>query len=197
TESRLTALAEHLLNELRYETVDYRPTYNNEGTEPVVLPARFPNLLVNGTQGIAVGMATSIPPHNLREGIDACVHLIHDREASVAQLMKHVRGPDLPLGGRIITERRELRTVYEEGRGSIKVRAEWQLDREKRKEVPDRIVVYSIPYGVETGPLMAEIGAIVVSKKLPQLVDVSDHSDEAHGLRLVLKLKNSADAEPV
>jgi DNA gyrase subunit A len=197
TEARLTALAEQLMNELRFETVDYRPTYNNEGQEPVVLPARFPNLLVNGSQGIAVGMATSIPPHNLREVVDACVHLIHDRDASVAQLMKHIKGPDFPLGGRLISERRELRMVYEEGRGSIKVRADWERDREKRKEVPDRIAVYSIPYGVETGPLLAAIGEIVASRKLPQLVDVSDHSDQANGLRLVLKLKNADDAEAV
>lgn len=197
TEARLTVLAEQLMNELRFETVDYRPTYDNARQEPVVLPARFPNLLVNGTQGIAVGMATSIPPHNLREVIDACVHLIHDRDASVAQLMKHVKGPDFPLGGRIISERRDLRMVYEEGRGSIKVRAEWERDREKRKEVPDRIVVYSIPCGPETGPLLTQIGDIVASRKLPQLVDVSDHSDEENGLRLVLKLKSAADAEAV
>jgi DNA gyrase subunit A len=197
TEARLTVLAEQLMTELRFETVDFRPTYNNEGQEPIVLPARYPNLLVNGTQGIAVGMATSIPPHNLREVIDACVHLIHDRDASVAQLMKHVKGPDFPLGGRIIGERRELRMVYEEGRGSIKVRAEWELDREKRKEVLDRIAVYSIPYGPETGPLLAEIGEIVASKKLPQLLDVSDHSDETNGLRLVLKLKPESDPEAV
>ncbi len=197
TEARLTALAEQLMNELRFETVDFRPTYDSTNNEPVVLPARFPNLLVNGTQGIAVGMATSIPPHNLREVIDAAVHLIHDRDASVAQLMKHMKGPDFPLGGRIISERRELRMVYEEGRGSIKVRAEWETDREKRKEVPERLVVYSIPYGVETGPLLAAIGEIVASRKLPQLLDVSDHSDEKNGLRLVLKLKSGDDAEPV
>jgi DNA gyrase subunit A len=197
TEARLTLLAEQLMNELRFETVDFRPTYDSMHQEPVVLPARFPNLLVNGTQGIAVGMATSIPPHNLREVIDACLHLIHDRDASVAQLMKHVKGPDFPLGGRIISERRDLRMVYEEGRGSIKVRAEWHLDREKRKEVPDRIAVYSIPYGVETGPLLAQIGEIVASRKLPQLIDVSDHSDEAHGLKVVLKLKSGSDPEAV
>ncbi len=197
TEARLMPLADHLLNELRFETVDYRPTYDNARQEPIVLPARFPNLLLNGTQGIAVGMATNIPPHNLRELIDACVHLIHDREASVAQLMKHVKGPDFPLGGRIITARRDLRLLYEEGRGSIKVRAEWDLDREKRKEVADRIAIHSIPYGVETGPLLAQIGEIVASRKLPQLLDVADHTDAANGLRLVLKLKSAGDAEAV
>src|SRR5262245_4736057 len=111
--------------------------------------------------------------------------------------MKHVKGPDFPLGGRIISERRDLRMVYEEGRGSIKVRAEWERDREKRKEVPERLVVYSIPYGVETGPLLAAIGELVASRKLPQLVEVSDHSDETHGLRVVLKLKSGDDAEAV
>ncbi|HEY3965804.1 MAG TPA: DNA topoisomerase IV subunit A [Planctomycetaceae bacterium] len=197
TEARLAGLAEQLMSELRFDTVPFRPNYDNSRREPVVLPARFPNLLVNGAQGIAVGMATSIPPHNLKEVIEACVHLIQDRDASVAQLMKYVKGPDFPLGGRIIGERRELRQIYEEGRGSIKVRAEWKIDREKRKEVPDRIAIYSIPYGVETGPLLAAIGDIVASKKLPQLIDVADHSDEEHGLRLILTLKNGSDTEAV
>lgn len=197
TEARLRPLAEHLMNELRYETVDYRPTYDAQHKEPVVLPARFPHLLVNGTQGIAVGMATSIPPHNLREVIDACIHLIHDRDASVAQLMKHIKGPDFPLGGRIVTERRELRQMYEEGRGSIKVRAEWKFDREKRQETPDRLVIDSIPYGVETGPLLSVLGDIVASKKLPQLIDAVDLSDAANGMKIVLRLKPGSDAEAV
>jgi len=197
TEARLMPLAEQLMSELKFRTVDIRPTYDNAFEEPVVLPARFPNLLVNGTQGIAVGMATSIPPHNLQEVIAACVHLIHDRDASVAQLMKHVKGPDFPLGGRIISERRDLRQVYEQGRGSIKVRAEWEFDREKRKEVLDRLVIYSIPYGVETGPLLVQIGDIVASRKLPQLLDVADLSDKSHGLRIVLRLKSGADADAV
>lgn len=197
TEARLRALASHLMNELRFETVDQRPTYDAQNLEPVVLPARFPHLLVNGAQGIAVGMATSMPPHNLREAIDACIHLIHDRDASVAQLMKHVKGPDFPLGGRIITERRDLRTMYEEGRGSVKVRAEWRADRDKRKEVPDQLVIYSIPYGVETGPLLSALGEIVASRKLPQLIDVADLTDGQSGLRITLKLKPGADPEAV
>ena len=192
-EARLTALAGELMSELKFETINYRPTYDAQREEPVVLPARYPNLLVNGAQGIAVGMATSIPPHNLGEVIDACIHLIGERTASVAQLMKFIKGPDFPLGGRIMTSRRDLRTIYEEGRGSIKVRAEWQLDREKRQEVPDRIVITSVPYGVETGPLMAAVGDIVASRKLPQLIDCSDQTDRDNGLRLVLKLKPGAD----
>jgi DNA gyrase subunit A len=197
TEARLRPLAEQLMSELRLDTVDFRPNYDGKEREPLVLPARFPHLLVNGAQGIAVGMATSIPPHNLKETIDACIHLIHDREATTAQLMKFIKGPDFPLGGRIISERRDLRQVYEEGRGSIKVRAEWRLDKEKRKEVPDRLVVYSLPYGVDTGPLLNEIGEIIGSRKLPQLLDASDQTDADHGLRLVLGLKPGADPAAV
>lgn len=197
TEARIRALAEQLMNELRYDTVEMRPNYDGAEQEPVVLPARFPNLLANGSSGIAVGMATNIPPHNLGELVKACVHLIHEPEATVAQLMKSIKGPDFPLGGRLVSDRAQLRTVYEEGRGPIKVRAEWTFDKERKKEVKDRLVIYSIPYGVETGPLLAEIGAIVANRKLPQLMDVSDHSDEANGMRIVLELKPGADPESV
>jgi len=197
TEARLTALACELMTELRFETVPFRPTYDRQREEPVVLPARYPNLLVNGAQGIAVGMATSIPPHNLTEVIDACIALIGDRSLTVAQLLKYIKGPDFPLGGRIVTERKELRTLYEEGRGSIKVRGEWQLDREKRKEVPDRVVITSIPYGVESGPLLQSIGEIVANRKLPQLLDCADLSDKDHELKILLKLKPGSDPHVV
>jgi DNA gyrase subunit A len=110
--------------------------------------------------------------------IKACIHLIHEPEATVAQLLKYIKGPDFPLGGRMVSDRRDLRTVYEEGRGSIKIRGEYKFDREKNKEVSNRLVVYSIPYGVETGPLLSEIGNIIANRKLPQLLDVSDQSDE-------------------
>ena len=197
TEARLQHVAEQLMNELRFDTVDTRPTYDGSLTEPVVFPARFPNLLANGCEGIAVGMATSIPPHNLGEVIRAAVHLIHEPEATVATLLKHIKGPDLPLGGRIVTDRRELRTAYEEGRGSIKVRAEWQLDTEKRRPTPDRLVVYSLPLNVRTGPLLEEIGAIVAGRKLPQLLEASDQSDAEKGLRIVLQLKPGSDPNTV
>lgn len=197
TEARLRAIAEQLMDELRFETIDTRPNYDGQFQEPVVLPARFPHLLVNGTQGIAVGMATNIPPHNLGEVIDACVRLIHEKDVTVHNLLREIKGPDFPLGGRLVTDRKELKQIYEEGRGSIKVRAEWRLDTEKRHEVPDRVVVYSIPYGVETGPLQQEIGTIIANRKLPQLVHVSDQSDEKHGLRIVLELKPDSDAEAV
>ncbi|MFM8217902.1 MAG: DNA gyrase subunit A, partial [Planctomycetaceae bacterium] len=136
-------------------------------------------------------------PHNLTEVIDACIALIGDRTLSVAQLMRHIRGPDFPLGGRIVTERKELRTMYEEGRGSIKVRGEWEPDREKRREVPDRVVITSIPYGVESGPLLQAIGDIVANRKLPQLLDCADLSDKDHELKILLKLRPGADPNVV
>lgn len=197
TEARLSEIAEQLMIELRFDTVDMRPTYDGEKDEPVVLPARYPNLLVNGSQGIAVGMATNIPPHNLDEVIRACVHLIDNPDATVAQCMKFIKAPDFPLGGRIITDHIDLRKMYETGRGSVKVRGEWMLDMEGRKEVKDRIVIHTVPYGVATGPLQAEIGALIGNKKLPQLLDVNDETDEKHGLRVVLDLKSGSDPEAV
>ncbi|MCA9116503.1 MAG: DNA topoisomerase 4 subunit A [Planctomycetaceae bacterium] len=197
TEVRLTAIASQLMNELRFQTVDTRPNYESTREEPVVLPARFPNLLVNGTQGIAVGMATCIPPHNLKEVIQACIQLISEPESTVAQLMKFIKGPDFPLGGRVISGRSVLRKAYEEGRGSIRVRGEWQLDREGKKELPHRIVITSVPYMVSTGPLMESIGEILATRKLPQLVDIGDETSEESGLRIVLELKPGSDPESV
>jgi DNA gyrase subunit A len=197
TEARLRAIAEQLMDELKFETVDMRANYDGRLEEPIVLPARFPHLLVNGTQGIAVGMATSIPPHNLGEVIDACVRLIHEPDVSVHNLLREIKGPDFPLGGRLVTDRKDLKQIYEEGRGAMKVRAEWRLDIEKKREVPDRIVVYSIPYGVDTGPLQQEIGTIIANRKLVQLLQVIDESDEKHGLRIVLELKPGSDPESV
>ena len=197
TEVRLAGIAEQLMNELRFRTVEMRATYDGERDEPVVLPARFPNLLVNGTQGIAVGMATNIPTHNLGEVVRACIHLAEHPDATVAALMKHFKGPDFPLGGRVVTDRRTLRKAYEEGRGSIKVRAEWKFDRTRKGENRNRIVVYSIPFGVSTGPLQQEIGPFVNSRKLPQLVGVGDETNDKNGLRIILELKPGSDAEAV
>ncbi len=197
TEARLTALAGQMMAELRYQTVDTRANYDATREEPVVLPTRFPNLLVNGTQGIAVGMATNIPPHNLGEVIKASIHLINNPKSTVAQLMKYIKGPDFPLGGRIVTDRRELRKTYEQGRGSIKVRADWKLDRERRKKTPNRIVITSVPYSVSTGPLLSEIGDLVNSRKLPQLIDLGDETSDDNGLRIILELKPGSDPDSV
>ena len=198
TEAKLMPIAERLMSELRYATVEMRANYDGSRDEPIVLPAQYPNLLVNGTQGIAVGMATNIPPHNLSEVIKSCVYLINNPEATVAQVrQKGIKGPDFPLGGRIVTDQVELRDIYKEGRGSIKVRAEWRLDKEGRKEIKNRIVIHSIPHGVETGPLMNSLGEIRDSRKLPQLTEIADESDGESGLRIVLNIKSGTPPETV
>ncbi|MEZ6063777.1 MAG: DNA topoisomerase (ATP-hydrolyzing) [Planctomycetaceae bacterium] len=197
TEAKLSALSEQLMNELRYRTVDMRPTYDAADMEPSVLPARFPALLVNGSQGIAVGMATSIPPHNLVEVTRACVQLIDKPDSTVAQLMKYVKGPDFPLGARIVTDRAELKSAYETGRGSIKSRGEWRFDTEGRREIKTRLIVYSVPYGVSTGPLITEIGELIEGRRIPQLLSVNDETNEENGLRIVLEIKAGADPEAV
>ena len=186
TEAKLTAVAERLMVELRQNTVETRPTYNNERDEPTVLPAQFPNLLVNGVSGIAVGMATNIPPHNLGDMLKACVFLIENPEATTAQLLDKVKGPDFPLGGRVVTDRSALRTIYEEGTGSIKVQAEW------KEEHPDKrhfIIVTSIPYGVNKSKLEQSIGDLINDRKLPQLLGLTNESNEKDGLRIALEVK--------
>ncbi len=191
TEARLTRPAELLLGEIDQDTIDKQPNYDGTKQEPVVLPAQFPNLLVNGTQGIAVGMATNIPPHNLGEVLRACLVLIDNPDASIAQLMEKVKGPDFPLGGKIVAEKGTLRRIFEEGRGSIKVQGEWELeDLGKGKQ---QIVVSSIPYGVVKGTLEEVIGGIIESKKLPQLLNLANESNDKDGLRIVLEVKPGTD----
>jgi len=192
TEAKLTAVAVELLAELGKKTVRFRPTFDAERVEPVVLPARFPNLLVNGASGIAVGMATSIPPHNLGEVIDACCALIDDRDLTVAKLMKHVRGPDFPSGGELVADRAELRTVYETGSGTLKVRSQWKTERSKGNT---QIVITSVPYGVEKRSLVEKIADVIIAKKLPALVDVRDESTT--DVRVVLELKKDTDPDLV
>src|SRR5438132_7017245 len=152
TEAKITALSDHLMSELRQRTVEIRPNYDGTREEPVVLPAQFPNLLVNGSSGIAVGMATNIPPHNLGEVCRACVHLIDEPEATTAQLLHKIKGPDFPLGGKVVTDQPALRKIYEEGTGSIKVQGEWKVETVGRRE---QIVITSIPYGVNKGAVEA------------------------------------------
>ena len=191
TEARLTRPAELLLSEIDQDTIDKQPSYDGTKQEPVVLPAQFPNLLVNGTQGIAVGLATNIPPHNLGEVLKACILLIDNPDASVAQLLEKVKGPDFPLGGKIVAEKGTIRRIFEEGRGSIKVQGEWELeDLGKGRQ---QVVVTSIPYGVVKGALEEVIGGIIESKKLPQLVGSANESNDKDGLRIVLELKPGAD----
>ncbi len=187
TEAKLAAPAERLMAELRQRTVDTRPNYNNELEEPVVLPAQFPNLLVNGVSGIAVGMATNIPPHNPGEVVRACALLIDDPGATVADLMKAIKGPDFPLGGRVVTDKASLRTIYEEGTGTIKVQGEWKVENGGRGK--QQIVITSIPYGVDKGKLEEHIGSLIAERKVPQLVNLANESNDKDGIRIALELK--------
>ena len=188
TEARLQKLSDELLVELAKKTVAFRPNYDGRLFEPVVLPARFPNLLVNGSQGIAVGMATSIPPHNLNEVIQASVALI-DGDLTTKQLMKYVKGPDFPTGGELISGKQELATAYENGQGSLRLRGEWKP--EKQQSGPALIVIHSIPYSVERRAVVEKIAEVIIAKRLPGLIDVRDESTE--DCRIVCEMKKGAD----
>ena len=191
TEARLQKLADELLTELAKKTVAFRPNYDGRLFEPVVLPARFPNLLVNGSQGIAVGMATSIPPHNLSEVIQACVALI-DGDLSTKQLMKFVRGPDFPTGGELISSKGELASAYENGQGSLRLRGEWKP--EKPRSGNPMIVIHSIPYSVERRAVVEKIAEVIIAKKLPVLIDVRDESTD--DCRIVCEMKEGRRPTP-
>ena len=195
TEAKLTRAAENLLSELDQETVAYQPNYDATRREPVVLPAQFPNLLVNGTSGIAVGMATNIPPHNLAEVLRACILMIDSPDATVAALMEKVKGPDFPLGGKIITDKATLRRIYEEGTGSIKVQGEWK--EEDLGKGKSQIVIVSIPYGVDKGELEKTIGGIIEDRKLPQVLGIANETNDKEGMRITLEVKPNTDANLV
>ncbi len=185
TESRLTEIAELLLRGIDEDAVDFRPTYDGEESEPVVLPGAFPNLLANGAAGIAVGMATSIPPHNAAEVCAAAIHLIANPSATTAELLVHVRGPDFPTGGELVEDETTLCAAYEIGRGSLRTRARWT--REEGKHGTWVIVVTEIPYQVQKSRLVEQIAILLTEKKLPLLGDIRDESDEK--IRLVLEPK--------
>jgi DNA gyrase subunit A len=192
TEARLAPAAMQLLEELGQDTVPFRMNYDATADEPVVLPARFPNLLVNGSTGIAVGMATNIPPHNLREVVAALIALAEDPEINTAGLLKHIKGPDFPTGGQILNSKVELRQIYEEGRGAIRVRGDHKLETKKRGQ---DVVVTSIPYGITKASVVEKIAEVIIGRKLPQLLDVRDESTT--DVRIVLELKKDADPDMV
>lgn len=194
TEAKLAALSETLMSELKQETVDFRPNYDNTRDEPVVVPAQFPNLLVNGSSGIAVGLATNIPPHNLGDVIKACIHLIENPEATTSQLLDRVKGPDFPLGGKILVDRPSLTKIYEEGSGSLKVQGQWKSEELNKKS---NIIIYSIPFGIDKGKLVSDIGLICVDRKLPQLLNVVDESSQKEGIKIVLEVKSDCQPELV
>ncbi|MGY2994939.1 DNA topoisomerase IV subunit A [Mesorhizobium sp. URHB0026] len=186
TEARMTDVATDLLAGITEDAVDYRPTYNEEDEEPVVLPGAFPNLLANGSSGIAVGMATSIPPHNAAELCDAALHLIEHRDAPVAKLMEFVQGPDFPTGGIIVDSRASILEAYETGRGGFRVRSKWNQEDQGRGTWS--IVVTEIPYGVQKARLIEKIAELLMARKLPLLEDIRDES--AEDIRVVLVPKS-------
>src|SRR3954463_2449552 len=191
TEARLTRLATEMLRDIDMDTVDFVPNYDGRKREPLVLPARFPNLLVNGSSGIAVGMATNIPPHNLREITDAVIAFIDNPAVTVEELMGHVKGPDFPTGG-IILGRQGIRDAYETGRGRVRVRA--RAHTEPLTQGKEAIVVTELPYMVKKGGdggLIQKIAQLVNDKKIPDITDIRDESDR-HGMRLVIELKRDA-----
>jgi len=186
TESRLTEIAEFLLRGIDEDAVDFRPTYDGEESEPVVLPGAFPNLLANGAAGIAVGMATSIPPHNAGEICEAAVFLVQNPQATTGELLKFVRGPDFPTGGELVEDEATILSAYETGRGSLRTRARWT--KEPQKNGTWVIVVTEIPYQVQKNRLIEQVAQLLEEKKLPLLADIRDESDDK--IRLVLEPKS-------
>ncbi len=191
TESRLAKLAEELLSDINKNTVDFTPNYDESLLEPVVLPSSFPNLLVNGSSGIAVGMSTNIPPHNLGEIVDALVHLIKDPDVSVGELMEHVNGPDFPTGA-TICERAGIISAYQTGRGIVKIRS--KIEVEEIKGGREQIIVREIPYMVNKARLVEHIAELVQDKKIEGISDLRDESDR-DGMRIVIELKRGENAQ--
>src|SRR5689334_10080252 len=179
TEAKLTKYAEVLLSELGHGTVDWQPNFDGTMEEPALLPARLPNVLLNGTQGIAVGMATDIPPHNLREVANAVIHLLDEPEATTKQLMKFVKGPDLPTGAEIVSPRSDLVEIYDKGVGSFKARATWEVE-------DGNAVITALPYQVSGGKIQEQVAEQIRNKKLPMVEDIRDESDHENPTRLVI-----------
>jgi DNA gyrase subunit A len=190
TEARLASISGEMLGDIEKETVDYTPNFDASLQEPVLLPSSLPNLLVNGSSGIAVGMATNIPPHNLREVVDGITHLIDHPEAETKELMRHVKGPDFPTGG-IICGRDGIKDAYETGRGKITLRAKCSIERQKNGK--DNILITEIPYQVNKSTLIETMATLVQDKKIEGIGDIRDESDK-DGMRVVVELKR--DTEP-
>ncbi|HAE08848.1 DNA topoisomerase IV subunit A [Alphaproteobacteria bacterium LSUCC0226] len=186
TEARMTEVARLLLDGIDEDAVDFRPTYDGEAEEPCLLPAGIPNLLANGAQGIAVGMATSIPPHNIIELADASLHLIKHPNASIETLMNYVKGPDFPTGGLLIEPEASIKEAYSTGRGGFRVRAKWEVETEKGGAW--QIVVTEIPYQVQKSRLIERLAEMLQAKRLPVLADIRDES--AEDIRIVLEPKS-------
>src|ERR1700722_15245961 len=193
TEARLSKISTALLEDLDKETVDFKPNYDDSETEPEVLPTRVPNLLVNGSSGIAVGMATNIPPHNLTEIVNAVIHKIQHPEANLAKLLEFVQGPDFPTGG-FILGRQGFQQAYTTGRGQLKIRARAKIERMGKDR--EQIIIDEIPYQVNKSKLLEQIASMVNEKRIEGISDVVDHSDR-DGMRIVGELKGGEQAEVV
>ncbi len=189
TECRLARLSDEVLQEIEHDTVPFRPSYDGTKSEPVVLPSRVPNLLINGSTGIAVGMATNIPPHNLNEIITALIKLLDNPDLTTLQLCRWVKGPDFPTGGHILNSPDELREIYRTGSGSVRLRSTWEAGPTSRSE--KKLYITSIPYAVNKSQLVEQIGDVVLGRKMPYLVDVRDVSTD--DVRIELDLKAGAD----
>src|ERR1700682_2265383 len=182
-----------MLIEIEQDTVPFRPNYDGTKTEPVVLPARIPNLLVNGATGIAVGMATNVPPHKLGEVCTALVKLLDNDEIGNAQLCRYVKGPDFPTGGQILNSQEELKQIYKTGTGTIRLRGTWDMGPETRST--KTVYIDSIPYMVNKAQLVERIAEVVIARKLPQLLDVKDLSTE--DVRIAIEMKKDADEKMI
>jgi topoisomerase-4 subunit A len=186
TESRLTRYAELLLEELEHGTVDWAPNFDGTMEEPLMLPARLPNLLLNGTSGIAVGMATDIPPHNLREVAAACIHLLEEPDATTRALLKHIKGPDLPTGAEIVSPRADLIAFYETGNGSFKARAVYEIEADS-----GHIIITQLPFQVSGSRVQEQVAQQIRDKKLPMVDDVRDESDHENPTRIVIEPRSN------
>ena len=194
TEAKMNKISAEMLRDLNKNTVDFRPNFDEKKQEPEVLPSRFPNLLVNGSNGIAVGMATSIPPHNLGEVIDAVVELIDNKEATIEDLMKHIQGPDFPTGA-MIMGKEAIKKAYETGRGKVTVRAKAQI--EEMSNGKSEIIITEIPYQVNKAMLVEKIGQLVRDKKVDGITDLRDESSKKTGIKIVIETRRDANPNVV
>ena len=188
TESRLTPYAKCLLQELGHGTVDWVPNFDGMLNEPVMLPARLPNLILNGTTGIAVGLSTDVPPHNLNEVASAVVHLIDSPKATIAALMKHIKGPDFPTGGELVSPRADIKQIYSTGSGTLRLRASYKIEN-------GDIVITALPYQISGSKVLEQIATQMRNKKLPQVDDLRDESDHEEPIRLVISKKRGVSVD--
>ncbi|MEO0580529.1 MAG: DNA gyrase subunit A, partial [Pseudomonadota bacterium] len=181
TESKLTPYAASLLSELGQGTVEWGPNYDESQREPLSLPARLPNLLLNGTSGIAVGMSTDVPPHNLNEVVSAAIRMLENSRASLADLLKHIKGPDYPTGGELVSSADDIENVYATGNGTLRLRARWHVE-------DGSVVITELPHQTSGTKIQEQVAQQIRAKKLPLIVDINDESDHEAPTRLVLVL---------